>query len=70
MSDVKEFVGIAKTIKDDVYLEDNKGHKADAKSLLGCLYSTEFEENYVVSDNPYISIRFAKFLDLCTKRRK
>lgn len=62
LSDIKEFVNIADTIQQEVCLEDNEGHKVSAKSLLGCMYSVEFKETYVTSENPYLEIRFAKFV--------
>jgi len=61
LSDIKDFVNIADTIPEEVCLIDNKGHKVSAKSLLGCMYSTEFEETYVISDNDSILNKFDKF---------
>lgn len=61
-SDVVSFVAIATTIDEDVSLEDNEGHKVNAKSLMGCLYSLEFNELYVTSEYPNLSSKFVRFL--------
>lgn len=61
-SEVERFVEIARAIPDEVCLEDNNRHRVDAKSLLGCLYSVEFDEIYVTSDNPMISNKFKEFM--------
>ncbi len=57
-----EFVNIATKIKEEVNLEDNHGHRVNAKSLLGCLYSLEFDEIFVTSDYDQLSNDFQKFL--------
>lgn len=62
LSDIKEFVTIADTIQQEVCLEDDEGHKVSAKSLLGCMYSVEFKDTYVTSENPFLSTKFAKFV--------
>ena len=62
-TDVANFVNIANTITDNVYLEDGTGFRADAKSLMGVMYGKfEFHELWVISDNPHLSNKFAKFL--------
>lgn len=60
-TDVNEFVAIASNIKEHVYLEDNANHKVDGKSLLGCLYSLEFNELYCSCETD-ISSKISKFL--------
>ena len=62
-SDMEEFVHIAQSIPDEVYLQDNHKHCVNAKSMLGCLYSVEFDETYVTSDNPCIASKFNKFTE-------
>lgn len=50
-SDISEFVSIATTIEDPVYLEDGTGFRVNAKSLMGVMYGTcEFNDLYVLSD--------------------
>lgn len=62
-SDVREFVNIANTIEEDVYLEDNTNFRADAKSLMGVMYGKfEFKELYVLSDYEMLSNKFVKFM--------
>ena len=50
MSDINKFVRIATSIPEKVFLEDTEGHKASAKSILGVLYSMEFDEIYCTCD--------------------
>ena len=61
-SDVVQFVSIANTIEQDVSLQDNEGHCVNAKSLMGCLYSLEFNELYVTSEYENLSSKFVRFL--------
>jgi hypothetical protein len=62
-SDIREFVNIANTINEEVYLEDGTGFRVNGKSLLGAMYGTsEFNDLYVLSDNQYISSKFIKFI--------
>ena len=62
-SDIREFVNIANTISEDVYLEDGTGLRVNGKSLLGVMYGTdEFTNLYVMSDNYNISSKFIKFI--------
>ena len=61
-TDICDFVNIANTIKQDVSLKDNEGHCVNAKSLLGCMYSVEFNDMYVCSDCPNLSSKFIKYL--------
>lgn len=60
---IKEFVKIVNTIEENVYLEDNAGHRVNAKSILGCLYSVEFDELYCCSEYQNLSNKLLKFLD-------
>lgn len=59
--DIKEFVNIADNIDGRVSLVDNEGHCVNAKSILGCLYSVEFSETFVISDNEKITTSFYRF---------
>lgn len=59
--DIKEFVNIADTIDGPVNLIDSEGHCVNAKSILGCLYSVEFTDTFVTSDNEKITTSFYKF---------
>ena len=62
-SAITEFVGIATSIGDFVYLEDGTGFRVDAKSLMGVMYGTsEFKNLYVLSNNDTIATRFRKFM--------
>lgn len=60
-SDVQKFVKIANTIQEDVFLKDSRKHCVNAKSLMGCLYSLEFEELYVECVNNSIVSKFDDF---------
>ena len=60
--DVVDFVNIAETIEDEVYLVDNNLHRVNGKSLMGCLYSLEFSELYVESNYEGLSNKFKNFL--------
>lgn len=61
--DVSEFVNIANTFEENVYLEDGTGFRANAKSFMGVLYGkVEFETLYVVSDSDQLSNKFFKFI--------
>lgn len=60
--DVAEFVNIADTIEEDVYLVDNTYNRVNGKSLMGCLYSLEFKDLYVESEYLELSNKFRKFL--------
>lgn len=62
-SAITEFVDIATSISDSVYLEDGTGFRVDAKSLMGVMYGTsEFKNLYVLSNNDTIATRFRKFM--------
>ena len=61
MCDVNEFVHIASSIAGVVHLTDKTGFRVNGKSLLGVMYSLEFEEIWVESDEDFYS-RIAKFV--------
>ena len=61
MSDVTEFVKIATETKGDVYLTDKRNFKVNGKSLLGVMYSLEFEEIWVESEEDIYS-QISKFI--------
>ena len=62
-SDTKEFVRIANTITEDVFLEDGTHFRADAKSLMGVMYGRfEFKELYVLSEHSALASKFNKFM--------
>ena len=44
LTDVQNLVKQASTISRPVYITDGKGLKVSAKSIMGALYSLEFEE--------------------------
>ena len=50
MSDIKDFVSIVSTITDKVCLEDDDNHRVSAKSLMGVLYSFEWDNIYCYCD--------------------
>ena len=47
MSDVNKFVAAMSTVTDKVWLADDDGNRVSAKSLLGAVYSMEWEHIYV-----------------------
>jgi hypothetical protein len=44
MKDINQFVGICSKVSGPVYITDGAGLKVSAKSILGVMYSMEFEE--------------------------
>ena len=46
MSDVNRFVSAMSKVNDKVWLEDDAGNRVSAKSLLGAIYSMEWEQIY------------------------
>ena len=44
MRDMNSFVNICSRIQQPVYVTDGKGLKVSAKSVLGVMYSMEFDE--------------------------
>lgn len=62
-SDVTEFVTLANTIEEDVFLEDRTHFRADAKSLMGVMYGRfEFKELWVLSEYENLPTKFNKFM--------
>ena len=64
-TDVIKLVNLANDLGDDVHitLEDGKGHVADAKSLMGCMYGkVEFKEPYLRSEYEGLADVFRDFL--------
>ncbi len=60
--DVSKFVGICNSIEEPVSLIDDDGNRVNAKSLLGCLYSSvEWGCIYCICDKD-ISDRLVEFL--------
>ena len=61
--DCAEFVSIANSIEEDVFLEDATNFRADAKSMMGVMYGKhEFRELWVLSENPSLATKFMKFI--------
>ena len=50
MSDVNKFVSVMTGLKEQVWLEDDDGNRVSAKSLLGALYSLEWNRIYCYCD--------------------
>lgn len=50
MNDINSFVKAALSVPEKVILEDNEGNRVSAKSLLGALYSLEWNEIYCYCD--------------------
>lgn len=46
MSSIQKFVEVTSKIEDEIILRDNAGHCVSAKSLLGAIYSLEWETIY------------------------
>jgi hypothetical protein len=44
MKDINQFVGICSKVSGPAYITDGAGLKVSAKSILGVMYSMEFEE--------------------------
>lgn len=62
-TDITEFVGLANTITEPVYLEDGNGLVIDAKSVMGVMYGKmEFVNIWVKSDYENLSTKFRKFM--------
>lgn len=55
VKDAMDFSNIAVNVHGDVRIMDGAGHCVDAKSLIGALYSLEFEELWVESDHDIYS---------------
>lgn len=61
MNDIQEFVAAATAIPEKVSLEDNSGNRVSAKSLLGAIYTVEWDEIYCYCDRD-ISGHLAKWI--------
>ena len=61
MTDIQQFVAVATTIPERVSLEDDSGNRVCAKSLLGALYTVEWNEVYCYCDRD-ISGHLAKWI--------
>lgn len=46
LSDVNQFVSEMSTLNEKVWLEDDEGNRVSAKSLLGAIYSLEWNDIY------------------------
>ena len=58
LSQVKTFVNIVNTYESNILLTDGQGYAVNAKSVLGAMYSIEWNELYVESDvDIYTQIR-------------
>lgn len=56
LTDAYRFVELASTITNTkIYITDGKGLKVSAKSVLGAVYSMEFDELFVESDKDVYS---------------
>ena len=55
VEDAKNFSDIASHVHGDVRIVDAVGHCVNAKSLLGAIYSLEFEDLWVESDRDIYS---------------
>lgn len=62
-TDIKEFVSIANSITEEVYLEDGVGNlRVIGKSMLGVICAKfDFNELWVMSDSPHLATKFMKF---------
>lgn len=57
-TDVKHFVDIATKQEGDVHITDGKGLRVSAKSILGAMYSLEFDNLWCEAENDiYMAIR-------------
>ena len=61
-SDIEKFVSIARTIEEDVSLIDDANHCVNAKSILGCMYSVEFDKTWITSDSDKLADKFRDFV--------
>ena len=62
-TDITNFVNIANSITEPVFLEDGTGFKSNAKSLMGVMYGKfEFKDLYVVSNSELLSSKFIQFI--------
>ena len=62
LSDVNKFVNIATSIEGaKIYLTDSSNFCVSAKSIIGAIYSLEFDEIWLYSDKDVYS-KFAEFI--------
>ena len=61
MGDVHKFVNIVGKVEGEVYLSDKRNFRINGKSLLGVMYSLEFDEIWVESDEDIYS-KIAEFV--------
>ena len=61
LSDVNKFVNIATSIDAKIYLTDSSNFCVSAKSIIGAIYSMEFDEIWLQSDKDVYS-KFAEFV--------
>lgn len=50
LADINDFVAIVSTVKEPVRLEDGTGFVVNAKSLIGAMYTVEWDELWCVSE--------------------
>lgn len=50
MKDINQFVAVCSKVPDAVYISDGAGLKVSAKSILGVMYSMEFDELWCETD--------------------
>jgi hypothetical protein len=50
MRDIKGFVNTVSAIAEKVHLQDDEGHCVSAKSIMGALYSMEWDNIYCECD--------------------
>lgn len=54
-SEAVKLTNLAQCLNGEITITDSNGMRVSAKSLLGALYSLEFEEIWLESDNDYYS---------------
>lgn len=62
MKDVRDFVNIATTVPARVTVTDGAGLTVNAKSMMGMLYSLEFEDLWCESEVDF-SMKIIRFID-------
>ena len=50
LGDIKAFIGAVASVEEKITLEDNDGHCVSAKSLMGAIYSMEWDAIYCNCD--------------------
>lgn len=56
MGDINKFVSKMTEVKEKVSLEDSEGNRVSAKSLLGAIYTMEWNEIYCTCDRDITSL--------------